>query len=56
MQDMYINEAKKTVETLSYKNERDMKFEVFISKFQNAVNILDSYGCTMHTKDVLDLL
>ena len=56
IQEMYINEAKKTLETLSYRNERSMKFEVFNSKFQNAVNILDSYSCTMHTKDVLDLL
>ena len=33
-----------------------MKFEVFNSKFQNSVKILDSYGCTMHNKDVVDLL
>ena len=39
MQDMDINEAKKTLETLSYRNERAMKFEVFNSKFQDAVNI-----------------
>ena len=52
----YINEAKKTLETLSYRNERAMKFEVFKSRFQNAVNILDSYGRTMHKKDVVDLL
>ena len=56
MQDIYINEAKKALETLSYKNERAMKFEVFNSKFKNAVNILDSYGRTMHNKDVVDLL
>ena len=56
MQDMYINEAKKTLETLSYRNDRAMKFKVFNSKFQNKVNILDSYGCTVHKKDVVDLL
>ena len=33
-----------------------MKFEVFNSKFQNAVKILDRYGCTMHNEDVVDLL
>ena len=56
MQDMYINEAKKTLETLSYRNERAMKFDVYNRKFQNSVNILDSYGHTMHNKDVVDLL
>ena len=53
---MYINEAKKTLETIYYRNERSMKFEVFNSKFQNAVNILDSYSCTMQNKDVVYLL
>ena len=33
-----------------------MKFEVFNIKFQNEVNILGSYGRTMHNKDVVDLL
>ena len=56
MQEIYINEAKKTLETHSYRNERSMKFEVFNSKFQNSVNVLDSYGRTMHNKDFVDLL
>ena len=43
---MYINETKK----------RAMKFGVFNSKFQNMVNILDSYGRTMHNEDFVDLL
>ena len=55
MQDMYINEAKKTLETLSYRNKRSMKFHVFNRKFQNAVNVLDSYGRTMHNKDAVEL-
>ena len=56
MQDMYIKKSKKPLETLSYKNERAMKFEVFNSKIQNAVNILDSYGHTIHNKDAVNLL
>ena len=56
MQDRYINKTKKTFETISYRNEIAMKFEVFNSKFQNEVNILDSYGHTMHSEDVVDLL
>ena len=56
MQYMYINKAKKTLETLSYRNERSMEFEVFNSKFQNAVNILDICDYTIHNEDVVDLL
>ena len=56
MQDMYISEAKKKLETLSYSNERAVRFEVFNSQFHNAANILDRYGRTMHNKDVVDLL
>ena len=33
-----------------------MKFEVFNSKFQSAVNILDTYGRNMYNKYVVDLL
>ena len=56
MQDMYINEAKKKFENIYYRNEKAIKFEVLNSKFQNTVNILDSYGCNMHNKYVVDLL
>ena len=56
MQDMYINEDKKTLETLSNRNERALGFDVFNSKFQNSVNILGSYGRRMHNKDVVYLL
>ena len=56
MQDMYVNEAKKTLETISYKNERAMKFEIFSGKFQNAINVLSMYGRAMHNEDIVDLL
>ena len=56
MQDIYINKARKKMETLFNSNERVMKFNVFNGKFQNAFNILDSYGRTMHNKDVVHLL
>ena len=56
MQHMYINYARKTLETISYRNERAMKFEVFNNKFQNAVNILDIYGRNTHNEEVVDLL
>ena len=56
MQDVYINEARKMLETLSYRNERATQIVVCNSKFQNVVNILDSYGRSMHKKYVVELL
>ena len=52
---MYIDKAKKSSETLYYRNGRAMKFEVFNSKFKNAVIILDIYGHTMQNRDIVDL-
>ena len=43
------------LETLSYRNERAVIFEVFNSKFHTAVNILDSYSRNMHNKDFVVL-
>ena len=44
MQDMSINKSKQTLENISYKSERAMKFKIFSGKFQNAVNVLETYG------------
>lgn len=51
-----INEAKKTLQTLQYRNERSMPFERFVDKFQRAVDDLDAGGRPMHNDDVIDLL
>ena len=31
MNEQYVNEAKKTLETVAYRNERAMKFEKFVA-------------------------
>ena len=41
MHELYINEAKRTLETLTYRNERALKFEKFVAKFVKAVDELD---------------
>ena len=41
MHDQYINEAKRTLEILTYRNERALKFEKFVAKFVKAVDELD---------------
>ena len=40
MQDMYINEAKKTLTNIVYRNERSMTFEKFVATFQKAIDDL----------------
>ena len=56
MQDMHINEAKKTLANIVYHNKRDMTFEKFVATFQKAIDDLDMYGCGMHNCDIVDLL
>ena len=41
MHEQYINEAKRTLETLTYRNERALKFKNFVAKFVKAVDELD---------------
>ena len=41
MHEQYINEAKRTLETLKYRNEQALKFEKFVVKFVKAVDELD---------------
>ena len=41
MQEKYINEAKRTMETLTNRNKRELKFEKFVAKFVKAVDKLD---------------
>ena len=51
-----INEAKKTIQTLQYRNERSMPFERFVDKFQRAVDDLETGGRPMHNDDIIDAL
>ena len=56
MQDMYINEAKKTLANIAYRNERAMTFEKFVDTFQKEIDDLEMYGHGMHNGDIVDLL
>jgi hypothetical protein len=56
MQEQYINEAKRTLETLTYRNERALKFEKFVAKFVKAVDELDKRNRGMHNADVVDMI
>ena len=55
-QDQYINKAKRTLESTTYRNERAMKFENFVAKFIKAVDHLEIFNCGIHNVDVVDLI
>ena len=56
MQDININEAKKTLANITYRNERAMTFETFVATFQKEIDDLEMYGGGMHNGEIVDLL
>lgn len=56
MQEQYVNEAKRTLETLTYRNERAMTFEKFVAKFVKAVDELDKRHRGMHNADIVEMI
>ena len=42
MQDQYVREAKRKIETIQYRNERAMMFEKFVSKLVKSVYELEN--------------
>ena len=56
MQDMHINEAKKTLANIAYRNEKSMTLEKFVATLQKAIDDLEMYGRGMHNGDIVDLL
>ena len=56
MHEQYINEAESTLETLTYRNERALKFEKFVDKFAKAVDELDQINRGLHNADVVDII
>ena len=55
-QHMHINEAKKTLANIAYRNEWAITFEKFVATFQKAIDDLEIYGCGMQNGDIVDLL
>ena len=41
MKDMHINQAKKTLVNIAYRNEQDMTFEKFVATFQKAIDDME---------------
>ena len=51
-----INAAKRTIDTLQYRNKRSMSFEKFSAKLQHALDNLEDGGRAMHNGNVVDLI
>ena len=56
VQEQYVNEAKRTIETIQYRNEIAMTFENFISKLVKAVDELEKWGRGMHNADIVGII
>ena len=56
MHEQYVSEAKRTLDTITYRNERAMKFEKFVGQFVKAVDDLEKYKRKMHNEDIVDLI
>ena len=56
MHEQYINEAKITLETLTYRNEGALKSENFVAKFVKAVDELDKRNRGLYNADVVDMI
>ena len=50
-----IKKSKRTLEKLTYRNERALKFEKFVAKFLKAVDELDKRNRGLHNADVVDM-
>ena len=56
MQEQYVSKAKRTIETIQYRNEREMMFVNFFSKLVKAVDELEKQGRGMHNADIVEIV
>ena len=56
MQEHYISKDKRILVTISYRNERAMKFEKFVSQFVKSVNKLEKRERVLHNSDIIKLI
>ena len=56
MEEQYVSEAKRTIETIQYRNERAMTLENFVSKLVKAVDELEQQGRGMHNTEIVEII
>ena len=55
-QEQYVRDAKCTIETIQYRNERAMILEKFFRKLVKAVDELEKRGRGMHNSDIVEII
>ena len=55
-QEQYISEAKRTMETIQYRNKRAMTSEKFFRKLVKAVDELEQQGRGMHNTEIVEII
>ena len=56
MQEQYVSETKRTIETIQYRNKRAMNFEKFVSNLVKTVDELEKWGRGMHNADIVEII
>ena len=56
MQEQYVIEANRTIETIQYRNERAMTFEIFVRKLVKDVDELEKRGRGMHNSEIVEII
>ena len=56
MEERYVSEARRTIETIQYINERAMTFEKFVIKIVKYVNVLEKGGRGVHNADIVEII
>ena len=55
-QEQYISEAKRTIETIQYKNKRAMTIKTFVRNVFKAVGEPEKRGRGMHNADIVEII
>ena len=56
MQEQYVREANRTIETIHYRNKRATTFEKFVIKIVKSVNELEKRGRGMYKAEIVEII
>ena len=56
MQEQYVSDAKRTIETIQYRNKISRTFEKFVRNLVKAVDELEKRGRGMHSADIVEII
>ena len=56
MQEQYVSEVKRTIETIRSRNKRAMAFEKFVCKLFKTVDEVEKRGRVMHNTEIVEII